>query len=343
MKKHIVLPTNLETSRLGFGCVQLTAHHNRKEALAILEHAFALGIRHFDVARAYGFGRAEEILREFLRQKRHQVTLTTKFGIEPPSGLAGNVRAINALKKILRRFPGLLRRAKNRGAAMVKAGIFTPEAAIRSLEISLRELGTDYVDIFLLHEGTLADANNTRLVETLLSQVAKGKIRHMGVGSAFRKFQGDADLLPAAYEVLQFNDNAVERSVAKLSHRDRRFLITHSIFYPAGPLRQAVKAHPEIAREHSLRMSIDLAEPTVIDSLLLRFALWSNANGIVLFSSKNPQHIAINVREADSEPYGDVRMHQFIEFVDQILDAMSPTPGPGVADSHGTGTGSGPS
>jgi hypothetical protein len=88
-------------------------------------------------------------------------------------------------------------------------------------------------------------------------------------------------------------------------------------------------------------MSIDLAEPTVIDSLLLRFALWSNANGIVLFSSKNPQHIAINVREADSEPYGDVRMHQFVEFVDQILDAMSRTPG--VADSHGTGTRSGPS
>jgi hypothetical protein len=36
-----------------------------------------------------------------------------------------------------------------------------------------------------------------------------------------------------------------------------------------------------------------------------------------------------------------VRMHQFGEFVDQILDAMSPAPG--VADSHGTGTRSGPS
>jgi aryl-alcohol dehydrogenase-like predicted oxidoreductase len=84
MKKHILLQTNVETSRLGFGCVQLTAHHNH-------------------------------------------------------------------------------------GAAMVKAGIFTPEAAIRSLETSLRELGTDYVDIFLLHEGTLADASSAPLVETLLS------------------------------------------------------------------------------------------------------------------------------------------------------------------------------
>jgi D-threo-aldose 1-dehydrogenase len=341
MKKHIFLQPNLETSRLGFGCVQLTAHRNRREALSVLEHAFALGIRHFDVARAYGFGRAEGILREFLRQKRHEVTLTTKFGIEPPSGLAGNARVINALKKALRRFPGLLRQAKNRGAAMVKAGIFTPEAAIRSLEISLRELGTDYVDIFLLHEGTLTDASSAPLVETLLGQVAKGKIRHVGVGSAFGKFQGDADLLPAAYEVLQFNDNAVERSVGKLLHRDRRFLITHSVFAPAGPLRQAVKAYPQIVREHSLRTSIDLAEPSAIDSLLLRFALWSNANGIVLFSSKDPHHIATNVREADSEPYDDVRMHQFVEFVDQLLVAMSPSPG--VTDFHGTGTPSVPS
>ncbi len=342
MKKHILLSTNVETSRLGFGCVQLTAHDKRKEALSVLEHAFSLGITHFDAARAYGFGRAEGILREFLQQKRDAVTLTTKFGIEPPSGLAGNVRAINVLKKVLRPFPGLLRHAKNRGAAMVKAGIFTPEAAVRSLETSLRELGTDYVDIFLLHEGSLADAGSASLVETLLGQVAKGKIRHLGVGSALRKFQEDADLLPAAYEVLQFNDNVVDRSVGKLLHRDRRFLITHSVFTPAGPLRQAVKARPQIAREHSLRMSIDLAEPSAIGSLLLRYALWSNANGIVLFSSKDPQHIANNVREADSEPYDDARMHQFVEFVDQILDAMSPTPGTGATDSHETGTLSGP-
>jgi D-threo-aldose 1-dehydrogenase len=341
MKKHIFLQPNLETSRLGFGCVQLTAHRNRKEALSVLEHAFSVGIRHFDVARAYGFGRAEGILREFLRQKRHEVTLTTKFGIEPPSGLAGNARVVNALKKALRRFPGLLRQAKNRGAAMVKAGMFTPEAAIRSLETSLRELGTDCVDIFLLHEGTVADASSAPLVETLLGQVAKGKIRHVGVGSAFGKFQGNADLLPTAYEVLQFNDNAVERSVGKLLHRDRRFLITHSVFAPAGPLRQAAKAHPQIAREHSLRMDIDLGEPSAIDSLLLRYALWSNANGIVLFSSKDPQHIATNVREAESETYDDVRMHQFVEFVDQLLVAMSPSPG--VTDFHGTGTLSGPS
>ena len=119
MKKARFPETNVEMSRLGFGCVRLTAHQDRKEALAVLEHAFSLGITHYDVARAYGFGRTEGILRDFLRPKRDAVTLTTKFGIEPPSGLAGNIRLINGLKKVLGPFPGLLRKAKNRGSAMV--------------------------------------------------------------------------------------------------------------------------------------------------------------------------------------------------------------------------------
>src|SRR5712671_714997 len=102
------------TFRLGFGCVQLTTHRDEAEAMAILEHAFAHGITHFDVARAYGFGRAEGILGDFLRDKRPRVTVATKFGIQPPSGIAGNRWIIDVAKKILGPFPSLLRHAKHR-------------------------------------------------------------------------------------------------------------------------------------------------------------------------------------------------------------------------------------
>lgn len=329
MKKQIFQPTSLATSRLGFGCIQLTAQRSRREALSALEHAFSLGITHFDVARAYGFGRTEGILGEFLRGKRHEVTVTTKFGIHPPSGLAGNVRILGALKKILRPFPGLMRRAQNRGSAMVKAGVFTPDAAVRSLETSLRELRTDYVDVFLLHEAAAADAKNDTLIETLLNQVATGKIRLLGLGSTFKKIQDETNVLPEAYQVLQFNDNAVDRSIIKFD-RNRRLLITHSVFASARLLRQAVEARPQIVREHSALVGLDLANPSVIDSLLLRFALRSNAKGIVLFSSKDPQHIAANIREADSEPFDDTQMLRFAEFVDHLLATSSH---PGISDS----------
>src|SRR6476469_451778 len=101
MRRQILGPSLMEVSRLGFGCVKLTTHRERSDAVRILDQAFALGITHFDVARAYGFGRAEYILGEFLRGKRDRVTVATKFGLVPPSGIGGNRRVIDLAKRIL--------------------------------------------------------------------------------------------------------------------------------------------------------------------------------------------------------------------------------------------------
>src|ERR1700752_864886 len=279
MDRRILAPSVFP---LGFGCVQLTTLPRQSQAVSILEHAFSLGITHFDVARAYGFGRAEGILAQFLRGRRERVTVTTKFGFQMPSGLAGNPRLINAAKRLLGPFPALLRRAQQRGSAMVKAGAFSPEAAVQSLEASLRALQTDYIDILLLHEATLADAASEPLIATLHDQVKRGTIRHLGIGSAFYKLDANADHLPAAYETVQFDDNAQSRNLSKLANRDPRLLISHSIFKPAALLRAAAIAFPEAARESSRLIGADLTDPSVIASLLLHYARRSNSEGIVL-------------------------------------------------------------
>jgi D-threo-aldose 1-dehydrogenase len=321
MRRQILAPNLMEVSRLGFGCVKLTTHRERRDAVRILEQAFGLGITHFDVARAYGFGRAEYILGEFLRGKRNQVTVATKFGLVPPSGLQGNRWVIDFAKRLLRPFPKLLRLAKERGASMGQAGAFSPEAATRSLETSLRTLGTDYVDMFLLHEATLADAASEPLMETLNQQITKGKVRCIGVASDFRKLGSNATLLSEAYGVLQFDDNARNRNLKRLAYPDKRSLITHSIFQPAVPLSEAITAHPEIAEQFSLRVDAELRNPEVIGSFLLHYALRSNTDGVILFSSSNPKRLALNVRDAESPGYSDAQLSSFVEFVDEILKA----------------------
>ena len=307
--------------QLGFGCVQLTVHPRQAEAVAILEYAFSLGITHFDVARSYGFGRAEGIFGKFLRGCGDQVTVATKFGLQPPSGLAGNGRLITAAKRLLTPLPGLMRRAKRLGAAMGKAGVFAPEAAIRSLETSLRELGTDYLDLLLLHEATLANAAGESLLEALERQVAKGTIRHIGVASDFRKLEENDGSLPARYEVVQFNDNAWSRNLPKLAGRERRLLITHSVFAPAAKLRDAAQAHPDITAEYSRQIDADLRDPATIASLLLHYALRSNGDGVVLFSSTDPAHVEANVKEARSQPFDDAQLGEFVRFADKVLSA----------------------
>ena len=312
--------TGIHTSQLGFGCVRLTAQRSRREALQILEQAFALGITHFDVARAYGFGRAEGILGEFLQGKREKVTVATKFGLLPPAGLAGNRWIIDAAKTMLAPFPKLLRRAKSRGAAMGKVSVFDPNAAVQSLQTSLRQLKTDYIDILLLHEATLADAASESLIEALQRQVSEGRVRCLGVASDFEKLHQDAALLPASYQVVQFNDNAAMRNLPKLAHRESRALITHSVFQPVEQLRQAMAGRPHLVQRFSSEIGADLSHSGVLGSLLLQFALQSNAEGIVLFSSVDPARVTANVREVESPRWSEAQLSQFMEFVDEVLD-----------------------
>jgi aryl-alcohol dehydrogenase-like predicted oxidoreductase len=44
------------------------------------------GVTLFDTADAYGFGHNEELLGRFLRGKREQVTIATKFGLVRKQG-----------------------------------------------------------------------------------------------------------------------------------------------------------------------------------------------------------------------------------------------------------------
>ena len=97
MLETIALPgSGRVTTRLGFGGSGLMGGISERESLRLLETAFDAGIRHFDVAPAYGHGRAERCLGKFLQGKRDQVTVATKYGILPPAqaGLMDMARSV---------------------------------------------------------------------------------------------------------------------------------------------------------------------------------------------------------------------------------------------------------
>ncbi len=75
-----------------------------------------------------------------------------------------------------------------------KTGASTKEEALNHLDTSLRELGTDYLDIWYLHGKGKADQLTDQLLEA--QQIAKkeGKIRFAGVSM----HGGHADVIPAA-------------------------------------------------------------------------------------------------------------------------------------------------
>ena len=147
--------TELHVSQIALGTWSLGGEWGRfdtDEAKATIGQALDLGITLFDTAQGYGFGAAERLLGEALwaRALREDVVVATKGGLR-------------------REGDGLVRDA---GAHSLREGV----------ESSLRNLGTDYIDLFHVHwpdEHTPADET----AGVLQDLVREGKIRHVGVSN----------------------------------------------------------------------------------------------------------------------------------------------------------------
>ena len=156
-----------------------------------LDAAYDAGIRHFDVAPMYGLGLAEAELASFLKRRRADVTITTKFGIEPTVLSKGIARVQKPVRAFLAKRPAVGEELKAAGKGP-RSGTFgrllysSPgyhrQSAQLGLERSLKALDTDYIDVFLLHDpvGSLI-TEAPSLVEYLDEQCRLGRIRCWGV------------------------------------------------------------------------------------------------------------------------------------------------------------------
>jgi aryl-alcohol dehydrogenase-like predicted oxidoreductase len=165
--------THLHVSPIAFGTWSFGGewgNFDREAADATVGRALDLGITLFDTAQAYGFGVSERLLSQALwkRVRRDEVVLATKGGL---------------------RMEGRLLR--DAGARWLREGV----------ESSLRNLGTDYIDLYQIHwpdENTPVD-ETAGILEDL---VQEGKIRHAGVSNYDVK-QMDALAKSARLETLQ--------------------------------------------------------------------------------------------------------------------------------------------
>ena len=260
----------LTTSSLGFGCSTLTKQFSKSKAIKILDIAFDCGITHFDTARAYGFGMAESLLGIFSRNKRNKITITTKFGLESKKVFTNNLFLINTARLAINTVGGLKKNVVSHTSGINKREIISAENAEKSLHQSLRELKTDYIDFFLLHECLLTEANNEALIKFFERSIADGKIRHVGLAGADTRNLNNHNL-PPIYNVLQY-------------HNEEKFEKTHSFYTGVSQLH----IHYNILSQKSGKDNKSVAE-------LLKSSAANNKNGICLFTSTNENHIRSNV------------------------------------------------
>jgi D-threo-aldose 1-dehydrogenase len=291
---QLVVPgLSTASTPLGFGCSQLMGGISHRESLALLETAFDAGIRHFDTAPSYGYGQAESVLGEALRSSRNQVTIATKFGIRPPRNQNLLAVARRLVLPVVARMPSVKSRLARAAGGLKGRTRFSSDGLRTSIDASLAALRTDRIDIFLLHEATVANLSD-ELFEELERCVDEGKIRAFGIGSeavaAAQIYRENCRFCP----VMQFEWSVL--SGEKPAYPGS-FLITHrSLSDNFARLRTWLRANPQAARAWSKELALDVGTAPVLSRLMLAAARHANPDGITLFSSRTAHNIRANAQ-----------------------------------------------
>jgi aryl-alcohol dehydrogenase-like predicted oxidoreductase len=208
--KKIELVKGISSSVLGFGCAPILGAVDGKSALRAIDCAIDNGVNHFDLARSYGYGEAEHFVGKVLKGKRHEVVITSKFGI------AANWKAkvLSPVKPVLRTILSTVKKRGNDGSPPPKnkriAGSLHNHIAMnsktmrQSLEKSLSSLQTDYLDYFLLHEPLQTLNNIDELLDTANALKQEGKIRAWGLSLMLSQQPLHNQYLDR-FDLLQFN------------------------------------------------------------------------------------------------------------------------------------------
>jgi myo-inositol catabolism protein IolS len=122
-------------------------------AIDLLKEAYELGMRIFDSAPIYGFGLSEVRMGKAFKDMREKVFLVSKSGVTWH---------------------------ENKRVDMTN----DPATAQRMLEQSLKDLNTDYIDLYMVHWPD-KNVDIRRVMEVLSKAKHQGKIKHIGLCNTF--------------------------------------------------------------------------------------------------------------------------------------------------------------
>jgi aryl-alcohol dehydrogenase-like predicted oxidoreductase len=157
MKKRKLGRTGVEVSAIGLGCMGMSEFYGPSDdasSVALIRKAAERGITFLDTADMYGVGHNEMLLSQALRGGlRQKMVVATKFA---------NMRRID-------------------GAHLGISG--KPEYVKAACDMSLKRLGTDYIDLYYQHRVD-PEVPIEETVGAMAELVKAGKVRFLGLSEA---------------------------------------------------------------------------------------------------------------------------------------------------------------
>jgi D-threo-aldose 1-dehydrogenase len=325
--------TGLEVSAVGFGAAPLGDLYKKLDdttAIAAVERAFALGINLLDTSPLYGHGLAEHRCGAALRRvPRDGIVLCTKVG----------------------RWMDPLRRSDDGsgfvGGAPHRAVIdYSYDGTMRSVEQSLLRLGTDRLDLLLIHDvdvWTHGAAMEQRFSEAMEgAYVALDRLRGEGVVAGIGIGVNEAEmcvrfaqagsfdvmLLAGRYSLLEqpalemFLPLALQQGIGVLLGGvfNSGILATGAV---AGAKYNYQDAPSDILAKVARIERVCRAHGVALPDAALHFALGHPAVACVVLGAQSPQEVERNVagffKRVPAALWADLK-------AEHLLDANAPVP-----------------
>ncbi|MGE7985648.1 aldo/keto reductase [Lysinibacillus fusiformis] len=150
MKKRQLGTSELFISEISLGSMSLST--DKEQAATIVDMALDAGINYMDTADLYDLGANEEIIGAALGKRRQEIILATKVGNRWTEGVEG------------------------------WHWDASPSYIKQAIHASLKRLGTDYIDVYQLHGGTIED-DWDGIIDTFEGLKKEGLIREYGISS----------------------------------------------------------------------------------------------------------------------------------------------------------------
>lgn len=210
--------TDIEISKLCVGCMSFgkagTMHDwtlDESASEEVIRHALSLGINFFDTANGYSAGTSEEYLGKALKKNisRDKVVIASKVYFNP--------------------------------------GRLSSEAIHREIDGTLKRLGTDYLDLYLIHRFDY-ETPMEETMEALNDLVQAGKVRAIGASAMYGYQFHNMQLIARDHGWAQFQ--AMENHYNLLYREDERELIPvcrqfGASLMPYSPLAAGHLARPQ--------------------------------------------------------------------------------------------------
>lgn len=244
MKFRTFPGTDIRVSEIGFGNWTVSTgwwgSYTDEEAIRLHQRAFDLGITFFDTADGYGNGRAESMLGQAFAGRRDQIQIATKFGYN------------------------FYEHSHERRGQQEIPHDWSPKYVRYAVEKSLERLGTDYIDLYQLHNPRMDAVENDDLFALLNDLVSEGKIRGYGValgpaigwrdeGLRAMEVRPDMAVVQMIYNILEQSPGREFCEVGRRTNTGQLIRVTHSSGMLEGKYTENTEFPPNDHRRHRPR------------------------------------------------------------------------------------------